>query len=168
MSTSVQLLAVVDRLLQQEVDAYETLLRLHQDGHGHLTAPALEPLLANLQAREHLARHLRQLEQQRAEALRQLAPVLPLLPMPPTLAALSAQVEEPYRGRFLQHRARLRQLMEALQESNTTQTQLLTEARAFVDAALAFLARFLPAQTTYKPSGQLTTPTQGRLLSGSV
>lgn len=168
MNTSAPLLAVLDQLLQQEVAAYEALWRLQQEAEPYLAAPTLDPLLANLQDREHLARHLTRLEQQRADVLAQLVPLFPLLPTPLTLAQLSAQVEEPYHSHFLQHRARLRQLIEALQQSNATQTHLLTEARAFVDAALTFLARFLPAPPTYQPSGQLARPTQGRLLSGRV
>jgi hypothetical protein len=37
-----------------------------------------------------------------------------------------------------------------------------------VDAALAFFTGLLPAQPTYGQSGQLTTPTPARLLSGRV
>ncbi len=58
MSTLASLLAEFDHLLQQEVEAYEHLLALHQEAQHCLVAPALDPLLANLQAREHLARHI--------------------------------------------------------------------------------------------------------------
>lgn len=168
MSTSAPLLAVFDHLLHQEVDTYEALLRLHQDAQRHLAVPALEPLLTNLQSREHLARHLTKLEQQRTDVLAQLLVWFPSLPQPVTLANLSAQVDEPYQSQFLRYRRQLRQLVDAIQELNRRQTPLLMEARAFVDQALAFLARWLPTQPTYQASGYLSTPTQGRLLSGKV
>ena len=56
MSPSVPLLAELDHLWQQEVEAYEPLLALHQAVQGCLAAPALNPLLTSLQAREHVVR----------------------------------------------------------------------------------------------------------------
>lgn len=168
MSTSAPLLAVLDQLLYQEVDAYEELLRLQQEAQPYLAAPALNPLLDNLQAREHLARHLTRLEHQRTTVLTQLAPLFPQLATPLTLAQLSAQVEEPYHSHFVHYRTQLRRLLEVIQQLNSTQASLLTEARTFVETALAFLARCLPVRPTYQPSGQLPTPTQGRLLSGRI
>lgn len=168
MSTLVQWLAEFDRLLQQEVEAYERQMVLQQETQRCLAASALEPLLANLQAREHLARHITSVEQQRVAVSAQLAPLLQLPISDMTLHNVTTRVQDPYAGRFRQYRARLRTLMDDLRQLNHTQAQLLREVRAFVDAALACVARLLPAQPTYLQSGKLTTSTQGRLLSGRV
>ena len=168
MSTSAPLLAELDRLLQQEVEAYEHLLELHQEVQRCLAAPALDPLLASLQAREHMARHIAHVEHQRAAVTAQLAPLLQLPATDVTLQNLSTRVDAPYASRFLQYRTRLRTLVDEVQQLNSMQAQLLREVRAFVDAALAFLTRLLPGQPRYLQSGKLTTPTQGHLLSGRV
>ena len=166
MSTSAPLLAELDHLLQQEVEAYEHLLALQQEAQRCLAAPALDPLLANLQAREHLARHIVQVEDQRAAVAAQLAPLLQLPVTEVTLHNVSTRIDAPYASRFRQYRARLQTLVDDIQQLNGTQAQLLREVRAFVDAALAFFTRLLPTQPTYRQSGQLTTSRQGRLLSG--
>jgi FlgN protein len=168
MSTSAPLLAELDHLLQQEVEAYEHLLALHQEVQSCLAAPALDPLLASLQAREHVARHIAYVEHQRAAVTAQLAPLLQLSAADVTLQHLSTRVGAPYASRFRQYRTRLRTLLDDVQQLNSMQAQLLHEVRAFVDAALVFFTRLLPAQPTYLQSGKLTTPTQGRLLSGRV
>jgi hypothetical protein len=166
MSTLAPLLAKLDYLLQQEVEAYEHLLALQQEAQRCLAASALDPLLANLQAREHLARHIVQVESQRAAVAAQLAPLLQLPVTEVTLNNVSTRVDDPYANRFRQYRARLQTLVDDIQQLNGTQAQLLREVRAFVDAALTFFARLLPTQPTYRQSGQLTTSRQGRLLSG--
>jgi flagellar biosynthesis/type III secretory pathway chaperone len=168
MSTSAPLLAELDHLLQQEVEAYEHLLALHQEVQRCLAAPALDPLLASLQAREQVAHHILQVEHQRAAVATQLAPLLQLPATDVTLHHVSMRVDEPYASRFRQYRAQLRTLVDDIQQLNGTQGQLLREVRAFVDAALAFFMRLLPTQPTYLQSGKLTMPTQGRLLSGRV
>jgi hypothetical protein len=168
MSTPGPLLAELDHLLQQEVEAYEHLLALHQEVQRCLAAPALDPLLASLQAREHVARHLAQVEHQRAAVTAQLAPLFQLPATDVTLQNLSTRVDAPYASRFCQYRARLRALVDEVQQLTSVQAQLLREVRAFVDAALAFFTGLLPAPPTYRQSGKLTTPTQGRLLSGRV
>jgi len=168
MSTPALLLVQFDRLLQQEVEAYENLLVLQQETQRCLAAAALEPLLANIQAREHLARHIASVEHQRVAVSAQLAPLLQLPVTDMTLHHVSTRVEDPYASRFRQYRVRLRALVDSLQQLNHIQAHLLREVRAFVDAALACVARLLPAQPTYLQSGKLTTPTQGRLLSGRV
>ena len=61
-STSAPLLAELGHLLLQEVEAYEHLLALHQDVRCCLAALVLDPLLASLQAREHVARHIAHVE----------------------------------------------------------------------------------------------------------
>src|SRR5437870_251708 len=166
MSTLASLLAEFDHLLQQEVETYEHLLALHQEARHCLAAPALDPLLANLQAREHLARHLVQVEHQRAAVAAQLAPLLQLPATDVTLHNVSTRVDDPYASRFRQYRIRLRTLVDDIQQLNGTQAQLLREVRTFVDAALAFFTHLLPTPPTYRQSGQLTTSRQGRLLSG--
>ena len=168
MSTSAPLLAELDHLLQQEVEAYEHLLSLHQEVQRCLAAPALDPLLASLQAREHVARHIAHVEHQRAAVTAQLAPLLQLPATDVTLQSLSTRLDTPYANRFHQYRIRLRTLVTEVQQLNSVQAQLLREVRAFVDAALAFFTSLLPAQPMYLQSGKLTTPTQGRFLSGRV
>jgi flagellar biosynthesis/type III secretory pathway chaperone len=168
MSTSVPLLAELDHLLQQEVEAHEHLLALHQEVQRCLAAPALDPLLASLQAREHVARHIAHVEHQRAAVTAQLAPLLQLPATDVTLQNLSTRVDAPYANRFLQYRTRLRTLVDEVQQLNNIQAQLLREVRASVDAALAFFTGLLPAQPTYLQSGKLTTPTPARFLSGRV
>jgi hypothetical protein len=162
------LLAEFDHLLHQEVEAYETLLGLQQETQHCLAGSALEPLLTNLQAREHLARHISGVEQQRLAVSAQLAPLLQLPVTEMTLHNVSTRVDEPYASRFQQYRAQLRALVQTLQQLNQVQAHLLREVRGFVDGALACVARLLPTQPTYLQSGKLTTSTQGRLLSGRV
>ena len=168
MSTSASLLAELDHLLQQEVEAYEHLLALHHAVQRCLAAPALDPLLASLQAREHVARRIAHLAHQCAAVTAQLAPLLQLSATDITLQNLSARVDAPYASRFLQYRTRLRTLADEVQQLNSRQAQLLHEVRAFVDTALVFLAGLLPTQQTYLPSGRLTTPTPAHFLSGRV
>ena len=168
MSTSAPLLAELDRLLQQEVEAYEHLLALHQEVQRCLAAPALDPLLASLQAREHVARHIAHVEHQRTAVTAQLAPLLQLPVTDITLQNLSTRVDAPYAGRLRQYRTRLRTLVDEVQQLNNTQAQLVREVRAFVDAALAFFTRLLPAPPTYRQSGKLSTSMPARLLSGRV
>ena len=168
MSTSAPLLAELDHLLQQEVEAYEHLLTLHQEVQRCLAAPALDPLLASLQAREHVARHIAHVEHQRAAVTAQLAPLLQLQATNVTLQNLSTRVDAPYASRFRQYRTRLRTLVDEVQQLNNMQAHLLREVRAFVDAALAFFTGLLPAPPTYLQSGKLTTPTPARFLSGRV
>ena len=168
MSTSSPLLAELDHLLQQEVEAYEHLLALHQEVQRCLAAPALDPLLASLQAREHVARHLAHVEHQRLAVTAQLAPLLQLAATDVTLQNLSTRVEAPYASRLRQHRTRLRTLVHEVQQLNRVQARLLGEVRAFVDAALAFFTGLLPAQPMYLQSGKLTAPTPARFLSGRV
>jgi hypothetical protein len=168
MSTSALLLAELDHLLQQEVEAYEHLLALHQEVQRCLAAPALDPLLANLQAREHVARHIAHVEHQRLAVTARLTPLLQLPATDVTLQHLSTRVDALYASRFLQHRARLRTLVDEVQQLNSRQAQLLREVRVFVDAALTFFIGLLPAQPTYCQSGKLTTPTPARFLSGRV
>lgn len=168
MSTSAQLLAELDQLLQQEVEAYERLLVLQQETQRCLAVPALEPLLTNLQAREHLAGHIANVEHQRLAVSARLAPLLQLPVAEMTLHNVSLRVQAPYTSRLQHYRARLRDLVGSVQQLNHTQAQLVREVRAFVDAALACVSRLLPAQPTYLQSGKLTTPTQGRLLSGRI
>src|SRR5262249_33444632 len=159
MSTSAPLLAELDHLLQQEVEAYEHLLTLHQEVQRCLAAPTLDPLLASLQAREHVARHIAHVEHQRAAVAAQLAPLLQLPATDVTLQTRSTRSDAPYASRFRQYRTRLRTLVDDVQQLNSMQAQLLREVRTFVDAALAFFTRLLPAPPTYLQSGKLTTPT---------
>jgi hypothetical protein len=168
MSTSAPLLAELDHLLQQEVEAYEHLLALHQEVQHCLEAPALDPLLASLQAREHVARHIAHVEHQRVAVTAQLAPLLQLPATDVTLQHLSTRVDALYASRFHQYRTRLRTLVDEVQQLNNRQAQLLREVQAFVDAALAFFTGLLPAQPTYLQSGKLTTHTPARFLSGRV
>ena len=168
MSTSALLLAELDHLLQQEVEGYEHLLALHQEVQRCLAAPALDPLLASLQARDHVARHIAHVEHQRAAVTAQLAPLLRLPATGATLQHLSTRVDAPYASRLRQYRTRLRTLVDEVQQLNNMQAQLLREVRAFVDTALAFFTDLLPAQPTYLQSGQLTTPTPARFFSGRV
>lgn len=168
MSTLAQLLAEFDHLLHQEVEAYERLLALHQETQLCLQASALAPLLTNLQAREHLLDHIASVERQRLALSARLASLLQLPLTDMTLHNISMRVEEPYTGRLQQYRTRLRALVERVQQRNHTQAQLVREVRAFVDAALACVAQLLPTPPTYRQSGKLVTPPQGRLLSGRI
>jgi len=165
MSTSVSLFAEFDHLLQQEVEAYKHLLALHQEAQHCLAARALDPLLANLQTREHLARHLLQVEHQRAAVAAQLAPLPQLPAIDVTLHHVSTRVDEPDASRFRQYRTQLRASVDDLQQHNHTQAHLVREVRTFVDAVLVFVARLLPTHPTYLQSGKLTTLTQGTRLS---
>jgi hypothetical protein len=168
MSTSAPLLAELDHLLHQEVEAYEHLLALHQEVQRCLATPALDPLLASLQAREHVARHIAHVEHQRATVTAQLASLFQLPTTDVTLQNLSTRVDAPYASRLCQYRTRLRTLVDEVQQLNNIQAQLVREVRVFVDAALAFFTGLLPAQPTYLQSGKLTTPTPARFLSGRV
>ena len=168
MSTSAPLLAELDHLLQQEVEAYEHLLTLHQEVQRCLATTALDPLLASLQAREHVARQIAHVEHQRFAVTTQLAPLLQLPATDVSLQHLSTRVDALYATRFLQYRTRLRTLLDEVQQLNSSQVQLLREVRAFVEAALTFFTGLLPAQPTYLQSGKLTTPTPARFLSGRV
>ena len=168
MSTTAPLLAELDHLLQQEVEAYEHLLALHQEVQCCLAVPALDPLLASLQAREHVACHIAHVEHQRTAVTAQLALLLQLPAADVTLQRLSTRVDALYAGRLRQYRLRLRTLVGEVQQLNSTQAQLLRDVRAFVDAALDFLRRLLPAQPTYLQSGKLTAPAPARLISGRV
>ena len=168
MSTSAPLLAELDHLLQQEVEAYEHLLALHQEVQRCLAAPALDPLLASLQAREHVVRHIAHVEHQRLAVTAQLTPLLQLPATDVTLQHLSTRVDALYASRLLQYRTRLRTLVDEVQQLNSRQAQLLREVRVFVDAALTFFTGLLPAQPTYRQSGKLTTPAPARFLSGRV
>lgn len=168
MNTSAPLLAELDHLLQQEVEAYEHLLTLHQEVQRCLAATALDPLLVSLQAREHVARHITHVEHQRIAVTAQLAPLLQLPATDVTLQHLSTRVDALSASRFLQYRIRLRTLVDEVQQLNSSQAQLLREVRAFVDAALAFFTSLLPVQPTYLQSGKLTTLTPTRFLSGRV
>ena len=168
MSTSAPLLAELDHLLQQEVEAYEHLLTLHQEVQRCLAAPGLEPLVASLQAREHVARHIAHVEHQRLAVTAQLAPRFQLAATDVTLQNLSTRVDAPYASRLRQYRTRLQTLVHEVQQLSGVQAHLLCEVRAFVEAALAFFTGLLPAQPTYLQSGKLTAPTPARFLSGRV
>jgi len=165
MNTSVSLLAEFDHLLPQEGEAYKHLLALYQEAQHCLAARALDSLLANLQAREHLARHLLQVEHQRAAVAAQLAPLpqLPAIDVP--LHHGSTRADEPYASRFRQYRTQLRAPVDDLQQHTHTQAHLVREVRTFVDAVLAVVERLLPTHSTYLQSGKLTTLTQGTRLS---
>src|SRR4029453_6512050 len=107
MSTSAPLPAELDHLLQQEVEAYEHLLALHQEVQRCLAAPVLDPLLASLQAREHVARHSAPGEHHRAAVTAKLASLLQLPGTGVTLQNLSTRVDAPYASRLRQYRTQL-------------------------------------------------------------
>jgi hypothetical protein len=129
MNTSASLLAEFDHLLQQEVEAYKRLLALHQEAQHCLAAPALDPLLANLQAREHLAHHILQVEHQRAAVATQLVPLRQLPATDVTLHHVSMWVDEPYASRFRPYCTQLRAPVDALQQHNHTQAHPVREIR---------------------------------------
>lgn len=163
-----QLIAALDHLLLQEIDAYQQLVALQRDAPRPLLTQAPDLFLISLQARDHLTRHLNQVEQQRAEVTSRLAAVLDLEPGEVTLLHLSTQIAEPYASRFRAYRDQLRLLVAELQQLSRYYTQLLRDALTFVDSALGFFAALQPTPATYLQSGKLPTPTQGRLLSGRI
>jgi hypothetical protein len=163
-----QLLATLDRILQQEVEAYKHLIVLQREAPGVLATLTLEPFLTNLQVREHLTRNVATLEAKRLEALARLADDLGLSASTLTLQQLMARVAEPYASRFCDYRQQLHALVTEVQQLQRTYERLLCDAKAFVDKSRAFFARLRPTPTTYHQSGKLTPYPQGRLLSGRV
>lgn len=168
MKTMQESLEELDRLLEQEIDAYQQLLTLQQQEKQLLLAWSLEPFQANLQAKEHLAQSMLHLERKCQGVLSRLASLLQLPPTDVTLHRLSTRVEAPYDGILLRHRARLQQLVEAVQHSNRENDSLLHHSLALVDGALAFFTSLGSEQAAYHPTGKVAAPTPGRLLSGRV
>lgn len=168
MSDTQPLIEELDRLLLQEVEAYQQLLTLQQAEPRLVVEAALEPFLANLQAKERLAYQLAAYEKHRQAVTMRLAPLLQLPATTMTLQQLSTRVEEPYASRFLHYRTRLRMLVDDLRRLNNANAILLHDSLAFIEHLLAFLERLQPGSATYHPSGQLTPPKQGRFLSERV
>jgi hypothetical protein len=166
MDQTQQFLAELDGIVLQEVKEYQRLVDLQQEAQRLLVAQALQPFLANLQAKEHLARTIARLEKQRLAVSAALAPLLSLPATEVTLQTLSAQVDEPYASRFRHYRAQLQQLVTDLQRLNGEHAQLLRDSLAFVQTALTFFERLMPAQPTYLQSGKFASQKRGRLLSG--
>ena len=163
-----QLLEALDALLRREIAAYEELLQLQQAEKRYAVEQALEPFLANLQAKEHLTHAIAGLEKQRCTVSAQLASQLQVSAPVITLQQLSTRVEAPYAQRFQDYRTRLLVLVTQLQRCNLENEIFLRDSRAFIDGTLAFIARLLPDNLTYHQSGTFTPPTQGRLLSGRI
>jgi flagellar biosynthesis/type III secretory pathway chaperone len=168
MSDTQPLVEELDRLLLQEIEAYQQLLTLQQEEQRLVVAQALEPFLANLQAKEQLARKLTAYEQHRQAVTNSLRPVLQLPATPLTLRQLSTRVGEPYASRFLHYRTRLRTLVNDLRRLNTENAMLLRDSLAFIEHVLVFFDRLQLDGTTYHQSGKFTPRQQGRLLSERV
>jgi flagellar biosynthesis/type III secretory pathway chaperone len=166
MNTMQESLEELHRLLEQEIDAHQQLLTLQQQEKQLLLAWSREPFQANLQAKEHLAQSMRRLERKCQCVVSRLASLLQLPLTDITLQQLSTRVEEPYASILLCHRARLQQLVSALQHSNSENNKLLQDSLALVDGALAFFTGLGSEPAAYHSTGKITAPTPGRLLSG--
>ncbi len=162
------LLEELDRLLSQESVVQQQLLDGQNTEKRLLVLWSLEPLLDHLQAKEQQIRHLTLLEQKRQSVLACLAPLLHLPDADMTLEQLSARVDEPYASILLQHRARLQQLVCAVQQCNSENAMLLQDALALIGRTLVFFERFTQGNPTYHQSGKILPPTQGRLLASRV
>jgi flagellar biosynthesis/type III secretory pathway chaperone len=158
----------LDRLLLQEIEAYQQLLILQQEEQRLIVAQALEPFLANLQAKERLVCKLTAYEKHRQAITNRLCLLLQLPATPLTLQQLSAHVGEPYASRFLHYRTRLRTLVNDLQQLNTENAMLLHASLAFIEHVLVFFDRIQLDSTTYHQSGKFTPQQHGRLLSERV
>jgi hypothetical protein len=168
MSNTQPLVEELDRLLQQEIEAYQQLLTLQQEEQRLVIAQALEPLLVNLQAKERLARKLTAYEKDRQAMTNSLRLLLQLPTTPLTLQQLSTRVGEPYASRFLRHRTCLRTLINDLRQLHTENAMLLRDSLAFIEHILVFFDRMQLDGTTYHQSGKFTPQQQGRLLSERV
>jgi flagellar biosynthesis/type III secretory pathway chaperone len=166
MNTMQESLEELDRLLEQEIDAHQQLLTLQQQEKQLLLAWSLEPFQANLQAKEHLAQSMLRLERKCQCVLSRLASLLQLPPTEVTLQHLSVRIKEPYASTLLRHRARLQQLVSALQHSNRGNNRLLQDSLALVNGALAFFTSLGSEPAGYHPTGKVASSTPGRLLSG--
>lgn len=166
MNTMQESLEELDRLLEQESDVHQQLLTLQQQEKQLVLAWSLEPLQANLQAKEHLAQSMLRLERKCQSVLSRLAALLQLPPTEVTLQQLSVRVEEPYASTLLRHRARLQQLVSALQHSNRENDRLLQDSLVLVDGALAFFTSLGSEPAAYQPTGKIASSAPGRLLSG--
>jgi flagellar biosynthesis/type III secretory pathway chaperone len=168
MSDTQPLVDELDRLLQQEIEAYQQLLTLQQAEQHLVVAQALEPFLANLQAKEQLVRKLTAYEKHRQAVTSSLHPLFQLPATPLTLQQLSACVGEPYASRFLHYRTRLRTLGNDLRRLNAENAMLLRDSLAFIEHVLVFFDRIQFDGTTYHQSGKFIPQRQGRLLSERV
>ena len=168
MSDTQPLLEELDRLLLQEMEAYQQLLALQQKEKRLIVEQALESFLVNLRAKEHLARKLTGCEKNRQAVTIRLAPLLQLPATTTTLQQLSTRVKEPYASRFLYYRTRLRTLIDDLRRLNNENAMLLHDSLAFIEHVLVFFDRMQPDSATYHQSGKFTPQKQGRLLSEKV
>jgi hypothetical protein len=168
MSDTQPLVEELDRLLLQEIKAYQQLLTFQQEEQRLVIAQALEPFLANLQAKEQLARKLTAYEKHRQAVTGSLGPLLQLPATPLTLQQLSTRVEEPYASRFLHYRACLRTLVNDLRRLNTENAMPLRDSLAFIEHVLVFFDQMQLDGTTYHQSGKFTPQQHGRLLSERV
>jgi flagellar biosynthesis/type III secretory pathway chaperone len=168
MSDTQPLIEALDRLLLQEIEAYQHLLTLQQEEQRLVVEAALEPFLANLQVKERLAHQLAACEKHRQMVTTRLAPLLQLPATTTTLQQLSTRVAEPYAGRFLHYRTCLRTLVDDLQRLNNENAMLLRDSLTCIEHLLAFFERMQPGCATYHSSGQLTPKKQGRFLSERV
>jgi hypothetical protein len=168
MSDTQPLVEELDRLLLQEMEAYQQLLTLQQEEQRLVVAQALEPFLANLQAKEQLARKLTAYDKHRQAVTSSLRSLLRLPATPLTLQQLSTHVGEPYTSRFLHYRMRLHTLVNDLQRLNTENAMLLHDSLTFIEHVLVFFDRIQFDGTTYHQSGKFTPQQQGRLLSERV
>ena len=168
MNDTQPLVEELDRLLLQEIEAYQQLLTLQQEEQRLAVAQALEPFLANLRAKEQLARKLTAYEKHRQAVTSGLGPLLQPPATTPTLQQLSTRVGEPYASRFLHYRTRLHTLVNDLRRLNAENAMLLRDSLAFIEHVLVFFDRMQLDSTTYHQSGKFTPQQQGRLLSERV
>jgi flagellar biosynthesis/type III secretory pathway chaperone len=168
MSDAQPLIEELDRLLLEEIEAYQHLVALQQEEPRLVIAAALEPFLAHLQTKEHLVHQLVACDKRRQATTMGLAPLLQLPATTTTLQQLSTRVAEPYASRFLHYRTCLRTLVDDLRRLNDENAALLHDSLTFVEHLLAFLERQQSDSVTYHPSGQRIPHKQGRFLSERI
>ena len=162
------LIEALDRIVKQEVEAYQQLLERQQAEKQLLVARQLDPFLDNLRSKEQLAGVITRLEQTRQKVATGLASHLRLAASDLTLRQISTLVEEPYASRFQTYRNRLQHLLRQLQQCNQENAQLLADSLMMINEALTFFACQGVENPTYQPSGDFSAPTQGRLFSERV
>ena len=162
------LLPAFAQVIDHEIATYRQLLELQRAEKQLVITQALEPLLANLQEKEHLTRRLAQLESAREAILADLVLLLGLPTSSVTLRQLSAQLDEPYASTMREQREQLHTVVTELQQLYRDHAVLLRDSLAFVDNALLFLESMMASGSTYQQTGEVRAPRQGRFLSGRV
>lgn len=163
-----QLIKQLDSIIKQEVQTYQQLLECLISEKQLLVARKLESFLDNLHKKEELAGKIARLEQTRQQLTLGLASHFQLTVSDLTLRRLCALLDTSDAQRFWTYRMRLKSLIDRFQRHKRENEQLLTASLKMVNEALAFFDNLGMANPTYRPSGDFSSQTQGRLLSERV